>query len=299
MGYGITVDAVDGYNWETVVQKHGFNWEVEKVANVTADDHVPTGSFAIRRMDTRAILGKSVGNIFVPFQNKHTFGWFQPYLDAREAIIDTVGLLKGGSRIWALARMNRDPLVVAKDDEVNKYILLAHAHDGSLAIRLGFTPIRVICENTLRLAFNSKASKLIRVRHTSKAKQNLDNLREIMNLANSEFEATADQYRLLATKSINSADLTKYVKKVLGATDEKLSTRMQNIVDKVIGLCESGRGNDLASVRGTYWTAFNGIAEYLSHSYGNNQDNRLDSLWFGQNADLNSFALQTALEMAA
>lgn len=298
-GLGVKMEENDGYSWETVSAKAGLDWSVETVPLVTNDLQPVPQANAVRRTTDKKVLGV-VGPRFTPLQNKDALSWFQPFLDAREAIIDTAGSLKGGSRIWALAKINRNPLVIAKGDEVEKYILLAHAHDGSLAIRLGFTPIRVVCNNTLALAVNSAASKLVRIRHTIQAKQNLENLREIMNLANQEFEATAEQYRRLASRHINTADLMKYVKTVFDVKpNEELSSRMKNIIDKVIGMCESGRGNTLMSVRDTYWTAYNGVTEYLGYSHGNNKDNRLDNLWFGANANLNRDALQVALDMAA
>jgi hypothetical protein len=81
-------------------------------------------------------------------QNKDAFAWFQPFLDAREAALHTAGSLRQGSRIWVLAKLNRDPLVIAEGDEVEKFLLLSHGHDGSLAVRCGFTPVRVVCANT-------------------------------------------------------------------------------------------------------------------------------------------------------
>ena len=73
---------------------------------------------------------------------------------------------------------------------------------------------------------------------------------------------------------------------------------MKNIVDEVVGLCEFGQGNDLPSVTGTYWSAYNGITEWLSYNRGHNQQTRLNSLWFGDSANINKQALATALEMA-
>ncbi len=64
------------------------------------------------------------------------------------------------------------------------------------------------------MAHGCDASKLIRVKHTKDVHENLANIREIMDLANQDFEATAEQYRLVARKSINQADLRRYVKKV-------------------------------------------------------------------------------------
>lgn len=290
----------EGYDSELVGKRAGIGGKVEKVPVVTFDTHQPTGAYVIRRVEDGKVLGKPVGAVFQPLQWTEAMKPFEPFLQTREARIETAGSLRGGSRVWALAKINRDPMVIAKGDEVNKYILLSHGHDGSLAIRFGFTPIRVVCANTLALAHRDNASKLIRIRHTDQAVTSLETVQKTMVLANAEFEATAEQYRFLASRHINTADLMKYVKVILKVDPkEEMSSRMKNIVEKVIGMAECGRGNDLPSVRGTWWTAYNGVNEYLGYISGNNVDNRLDSLWFGQNAVVNKTALQTALEMAA
>jgi hypothetical protein len=120
-----------------------------------------------------------------------------------------------------------------------------------------------------------------------------------MDLANREFEATAEQYRLLARKSINQDDLRKYVNRVLRLKDsDEVSSRTRSIMEEIIGLAESGRGNELPSIRGTFWAAYNGVTEWLGYHRGRSQQNRLDSLWFGEGAGLSRHALETALDLA-
>jgi len=296
-GLGTALTADDLFNWPKACEKAGLAWDVELVPLITADTQTQVENNAVRRMSDGCILG-IVGPRFTVLQNKDAFGWFQPFLDAKEAALHTAGSLRQGSRVWVLAKLERDPLVVAAGDEVEKFILLSHGHDGSLAVRVGFTPIRVVCANTLALSHGHSASKLIRCKHTKDLHQNLENIRTVMNLANEQFEATAEQYRLLARKSINQADLKKYVKSVLKVDDES-STRTKNTVEEIIGLCESGRGNTLPSVSGTYWTAYNGVSEWLSYQRGRTPSNRVDSLWFGPSAEMNKTALDTALAMAA
>ena len=265
---------------------------------ITADTKESVARYAVRRTSDGRILG-TVGPRYFLLQNAEAFQWFTPFLDAREAALHTAGSLVQGSRIWVLAKLNRDPLVIAEGDEVEKFILLSHSHDGSLAVRVGFTPVRVVCANTLAMAHGSDAGKLIRIRHSRSVHENLENIREVMNLANAEFEVTAEQYRLLAHKDVNQADLRKYVKKVLKIEDtDDVSSRMKNIMEQIVGLTEAGVGNDLPSVRGTYWAAYNGVSEYLTHQHGRNESNRLNSLWFGTNANVNRHALDTAVEMA-
>ena len=64
-------------------------------------------------------------------------------------------------------------------------------------------------------------------------------------------------------------------------------------------MAEAGRGNDLPSIRGTYWSAYNGVSEWLTYGRGRSEDNRLNSLWFGDSANTNRHALEVALDMAA
>lgn len=296
-GLGEKLDESDKYDWEKCRVKAGLDWDVELTDLVTGDTHQKVDMKGVRRKTDNKILGV-VGPRFTPLQNVDAFKWFQPFLDAREAELNTAGALKEGSRVWVLAKLNRDPVEIVPNDIVEKYILLSHGHDGSLAVRVGFTPIRVVCQNTLSMAHGDKASKLIRIRHSKQVTYNLENIRDIMNVANQEFEATAEQYRLLARKSINQDDIRAYVKKVLKLED-KDSTRSNNIIEEVVGLTVSGRGNDNVRVRGTLWGAYNGITEYLSWQRGNSPDTRINALWYGEGATMSKSALDIALEMAA
>jgi phage/plasmid-like protein (TIGR03299 family) len=298
-GLGTPLAEDDLYDWQRACDKAGLSWEVELTSLVTADAQAPVAHKGVRRKSDGRILGV-VGPRYCVLHNQDAFRWFQPFLDAREAALHTAGSLRHGSRVWVLARLNRSPIEVAPGDEVEKFLLLSHGHDGSLAVRCGFTPVRVVCANTLAMAHGNNASKLIRLKHTKDVLENLANVREIMNVANQEFEATAEQYRLLARKDINQADLRKYVKRVLRADDEKtVAPRTAAIIAEIIRLFESGKGNNLPSIRGTYWAAYNGMSEFLGYERGRSQQTRLDSLWFGDSANLNRHALQVALDMAA
>ena len=297
-GLGTALEDADLYNWPSACKKAGLDWDVELVPLVTSDTQAKVTHKGVRRKSDGRILG-CVGPRFVPLQNREAFQWFEPFLANKEAKLNTAGSLRQGSRVWVLARLNRAPLVIADGDEVDKFILLSHGHDGSLAVRVGFTPIRVVCQNTLSMAHGSDASKLIRLKHTRDLQENLNNIREVIDLANQEFEATAEQFRFLARKSINQQDLQKYVRRVLKVKDnEQPSTRTANTIAEIIALAENGKGNNLPSVTGTYWTAYNGVSEWLSYNRGNSPDSRMNSLWFGDSANLNKHALQTALEMA-
>jgi len=182
-GLGTPLEQADLFDWQKTCETSGLAWSVELVPLVTSDNQTKVDRNAVRRSSDGRILG-TVGPRFTVLQNRDAFKWFQPFLEAKEAALHTAGSLCEGSRVWVLAKLQRDPLVIAEGDEVEKYLLLSHGHDGSLAVRCGFTPIRVVCQNTLSLAHGSQASKLIRVKHTKDMHQNLENIRTVMNLVN-------------------------------------------------------------------------------------------------------------------
>lgn len=302
-GLGVAIPKGKNLSIEEAMVAAGLDWEVQLRPIFTKDERGnPLGildHYVTCRDRDNAVLG-IVGKDYQALQNRDAFRWFQPFLDSNEATIETAGSLKGGSKIWVLARIRRDPLAVNKKDIMEHYVLLSNSHDGSLAVRVGFTPIRVVCNNTLCLAHESKASQLLRVKHTSRVLQNLEDIRETIDLAQREFAATVTQYRRLAAKGINSTDLVKYVRLVFDLR-ERVRTlaqeKQQKIVPGVVQLFEAGRGSHMAGRN--YWGAYNAVNEYLNYFRGKTQDNTLNSLWFGDSGRINKKALNIAMKMAA
>lgn len=284
----------------------GLSWEVGTKQLFTQENQA-VAALATYRKDNNEILGV-VGPNYQVLQNADAFKFFQPFLDAKEATLETAGSLMNGRRVWVLAKINRpDSVIVAKsDDRVSKYILLSNSHDGTLAIRVGYTPIRVVCNNTLTAAIDGRSSSLLRIKHMGNVVETLNEVRDVMNVADQTFEATAEKYRVLASKEINRKDLEKYVKIVFATpkqeeeailTGEELTSGAR-VMGRITELFENGRGNDLPGVKGTMWAAYNAVTEYLQYERGNNESTRLDSLWFGQAATMNKKALKVAVEMA-
>ena len=277
----------------------GLDWEVG-LKDLFTQEGTPVPARATYRKSNNNILGV-VGPRYTPLQNRDAFDWFQPFLDAGECCLHTAGSLHEGQKVWVLAQLNRDNSEIVPGDEVSKFILLSNSHDGTTAIRVGYTPIRVVCANTMAMAHSKgSGSQLIRIRHTRSSKNNLEQVRDIMDNINMQFEATAEQFRFLASKNFNQADIRRYVKVMLGidkTADDDIKTRTRNIMDEILNLVE-GPKQTATNVRGTWWAAYNGYNEYLNYNKGRTNDNRLDSLWFGLNANDNVKALNTALEFA-
>lgn len=311
-GLGTELPDSDLYDIEAGLKAAGMGWEVELAPlyekSLLQDDNGNIREIfseiderkLTRRSDNGLRLG-TVGPFYKPLQNAEAFSWFKPFLESREAALHTAGSLDEGRRVWILAKLNLENSEIVKGDEIAKFLLLSNSHDGTIAVRVGFTPIRVVCANTLGLAHRDKsdATKLIRIKHHKNVQKTLEAVREVINVANQEFEASAEQYRFLAKTPISAADLQKYVKIVLKVDDEeKLTTRTGNILADIIQRYATGKHQDIEGVRGTWWAAYNSVNEWLNHSRGHKADTRMKALWFGDSAVMNQTALETALELA-
>ena len=290
-------------NSSEAMNEAGLNWNVEKRALFTfSTNNNSTGerdlvqvhnSFAVVRTSDDSPLG-IVGNIYEPKQNSDVFDFFNQFIEARVASWESAGSLRGGSRIWALAKIGEN-IVVKEGDEVIKYLLLANSHDGILNLTVGYTPIRVVCANTLAVAREDSKSKLLRFRHTKDIHQNLKDVKEMIDLVNRDFVASGEQYKRLASKGLNSYDLASYIRVVFDTGEKKegkVVTQEERIVKKVTSLFDSSGDSSV-------WGAYNAITNYLSHSGGRTKDATMNSLWFGRNHAANQRALTQAIKLAA
>lgn len=298
-GLGTRVD--EALTVEEAIKKAGLDWDVRLVPMMTTESNllVPMSKAVVRASD-QSVLGV-VGNAYRPLQNAEAFSFFNPFVQSGEVRFETAGSLRNGQRVWILAAIQRKDAEIVGGDAIKKYILLSNGHDGTLSLRVGFTPIRVVCANTLRLSHENSESSLLRIRHNVNVVASLNEVQQIINLADETFEATAKQYRRLAKMGVNEADLEKYVREVFEVKDAKESEKVK-VVQEVKELFESGRGTEIPGVRGTMWGAYNAVVEFLQYKYGNaktTDDARMNQLWYGQNSARNQRALDVALKLAA
>lgn len=294
---------------EEGLKEAGLDWEVKLTAISTkvGGQHVRIpGKKAAVRCSDNSVLGV-VGENYSILQNTDAFKFFEPFVDEGLVTLETAGSLFNGRKVWILAKASSEiqEITKADGDAVENFILLSNAHDGTMAVRVGFTPVRVVCNNTLTFAEESKLSKLIRVRHSGNVVETLENIRETMDMINQQFLATVEQYKELAQKPVVKSDIANYVKQVMSPKKqmeqivkqyeseqeekeaiEKERTRLIKRVEEIFEL-EPAR---------TAWNLYNSVNYYLNHESGQ-AESRYNSLWFGNNKKRDARALQLAMEL--
>lgn len=246
---------------------------------------------AIVREDTSEILG-TAGDRYELLSNKQAFSFFQPFIENKLAYIDTIGAFKNGLT-FIQAKVNINPIEIAKGDVVESYITLLNSFNGKSSVVASFMPRRLFCTNQMPML---KSSKHLKVKHTKSVHINLETIQKIMDTSKQEFIATCEQYKFLASKGINKKQLNDYVKIVLGKDEESNVEVRESRIEKIEYIFEQGRGLD--SNTRNYWGAFSAISEYLNHETGRTPENRLSSLWMGVNAQINQKAFDVAMHIS-
>jgi len=290
---------------EQALSAGGLDWEV-KLTDVRAvkedgKEIECEENRAVVRLDNDSVLGV-VGTSYVPLQNKEAFGFFDTAITERKAIFETVGALGRGERVWMLAKVEGSDFSVLPDDAIQPYLLLSHSHDGSSCVRAKFTPIRVVCQNTLRVAL-AKSSDEIKIRHTGDVAGKIRSAGDILRVAGAMIDETKPIFIKMAQKQVTSKVAELYIRKSLQPSfseSKEASARLDTMVDSVADLMENGRGSDIKGVRGTAWGAYNAITEFIDHKrkVRGGEDNRIGSIWFGQGSSVKQRAFVLGARLA-
>jgi phage/plasmid-like protein (TIGR03299 family) len=291
---------------EQVIDLAGLNWEVA-LTDIRAYD-ADGARFnvehrrAVVRMDRK--LGESLLGIvsprYKPVQNHEAFGFFDGIVGEGKAIYHTAGSLKGGQYVWLLAKLP-ESFDVAGVDKVDQFLLLTNNHSGTEALTVRFTPVRVVCWNTLSAATAARGGRVGKVSHfQGTLAANMSKAAETQGFAVEYFSQVRKVYEALAAKQADTARLAAYFEQVVPIDPvketEKSVARKQAVRAKMNDLAVNGIGNQAAGVRGTAWAAYNGVTEYIDREHGGTADNRMFYSLLGAGSDLREQALRLAVE---
>jgi phage/plasmid-like protein (TIGR03299 family) len=217
----------------------------------------------------------------------------------------TAGALGKGERIWMLAKLPDEIRVKNSDDVTEKYLLLSNSHDGSSSLRVHFTPIRVVCANTLAVAERKGRGQGISIVHKGDLHAKVQQAQEVLGLAKKVYEGVEERINRLAYHYPSLRQLEEYFKFVYPDPTTGETTRAKNIRKEFARLFEEGIGHDIPAVRHTSWAALNAVTEFVDHyrtTRGktplDRASKRLESAWFGSGAQLKQRAWTLAMQMA-
>ncbi|MDD2609486.1 MAG: DUF932 domain-containing protein [Giesbergeria sp.] len=229
-------------------------------------------------------------------QPKDMIEFFRSLVENEGFKIETIGTLKEGRRIWALANTNIQNDVIV-GDRLKAYVLLITSCDGSLATTAKFTSVRVVCWNTQAIAL-SDGGKEVKVRHNTVF--NPDQVKGEMGLIGAQaFDNFLGKMRDLTKVKISQNDAISIVSSLLPKpTGEKDITQSKGFIQVMSLFNGAGKGSTLPGVQGTAWGLLNSMTEYVDHhARAHNPENRLHNQWFGKGATLKEATEQLLCDM--
>ena len=184
----------------------GLDLEVGLSPLATADGTPVPRKKAVVRRDNGEVIGV-VGNGYVPVQNREAFGFLDAVAADGAVRYHTAGSLRRGERIWLLGKLPGQIRVRGSEDLTEKYLLLSNSHDGSSALRVFFTPIRVVCANTLAMADRGGKGEGIAIRHQGNLPAKIREAQEVLGLARRYYDDLGIRLDFLAGHQPTAAQL--------------------------------------------------------------------------------------------
>ena len=299
--HGLGVSVSNDLTPAQMMQKAGLDWTVHEVESFVEfnGNRIPTGQKALVRSSDARVL-TNVGPDWKPVQNEQAFEFFAEYVFAGNMEMNTAGSLRDGQMVWALAKV-KDSFDLFGGDQVDSYLLFSNPHQYGKSIDVRFTPIRVVCNNTLSLSLGMEAERQVKVGH--RVQFNADEVKQALGIATEKLATYKEMAQYLGSKRFSMDKLIEYYNTIYPRTSDKRVQNKKLSVETLsrnakqcLDVLETQPGSEFAE--GSWWQAYNSVTYITDHVQGRNADNRLYSSWFGGNQARKKNALETAIEFA-
>lgn len=292
--HGLGVQVIDDLTPAQMLEKAGLDWTVDKYPTFCEIDgqKIATSDQALVRSSDKKVLS-IVSDDWHPVQNHEAFEFFNDFVMAGDMKMHTAGSLRGGNNVWALAKVN-ESFEILGGDKVDSYLLFSNPHEYGKSIDIRFTPIRVVCNNTLTLSLSSSSDLMVRLNHRRSFDPEL--VKRTLGVAHNKMNSYKEAAEFLSSKRYTVDNLNDYLKEIFPALSKENKDVMSRPAEQVLAVMETQPGAQYGE--GSWWSAFNAVTYATDHLLGHSTESRLQSAWYGQNRQRKVKALSKAIEYA-
>ena len=266
-----------------------LDWEVEKkqllFLNHKGEVTPCANKFALTRSDTEAVLGV-VGENYEVFQNSSVFEYVAPLVEEGLLTFANQGYLGGGKKVFVQLEVAEEFEVVG--EKTKGLLTLLTSHDGTGAVALGSTFVRVVCQNSFTTCYKQLREKFS---HREGVTEQVLASRVAVDFVNANLAAYSKHCETLASAKCSVGQFHTAVGEVFGKPTTELR---DSFVSQLETLFRSGKGNSGK----TMYDAFNAVTEYATHFSRKSVAGRYNYANFGKGADINRRAMAVLNEMA-
>lgn len=223
--HGLGVVVEESPTSKDALRLAGLNWSVEQRPIQTVDGVPLNGFKANVRSTDKKVLGV-VTDKYKIVQNDEAFA-FTDALLGEGITYETAGSLQEGRKVWLLAKLPHKYLI--SGDEVTPYLVFSNSHDGSGAIKVAMTPVRVVCNNTLNLAL-AEAKRCWSTIHTGNLSGKLQDAKQTLLHADAYMQGLAKAFEELRKVKLTDRKVMGYIDILLPELDNSTPQQTRNIV---------------------------------------------------------------------
>ena len=242
----------------------GLDWTVDQTPVYTDAGIEITGYKANRRNSDNAILG-IVSDRYKIVQNTEAFEFTDALIGETENGVvkyETAGSLCGGKRVWLLAKMPTQKIL---DDDVEPYMFFSNTHDGSGAIKVGITPVRIVCNNTLNIALNT-AKRQWSTKHIGNMQSKLEEAKLCLQLADKYMKGLNEEADRLANATLYKEQIDEIFNEMFPIDDDTTERKKNNINEFKNEYYMCYLRPDIAQFMNTARGAVNAMSDVVTHS---------------------------------
>lgn len=240
----------------------GLNWNVVQEPVYTGEDERIEGYKVNVRDTDRKVLGV-VSDRYKIVQNREAFA-FTDELLGEGVRYETAGSLQNGRKVWMLARMPHEYII--SGERISPYMVFFNSHDGSGAIKVALTPIRVVCQNTLNLAL-STAKRSWSMIHTGNIQGKMQEARDTLFLAETYMDHLGKEFENLRKKKLTDKQVLDFIDLLLPVDESATPQQVKNIKrlqeDMKLRYFEAP---DLKDVGNNAYRFINAVSDFATHS---------------------------------
>jgi phage/plasmid-like protein (TIGR03299 family) len=282
---------------EQMLEAAGLDWKVEKfpafaVIGEADEDVISINRQALIRSSDKKLLDV-VTDDWLPVQNAEAFEFFNEFVMAGDMEMHTAGSLRDGQIVWGLAKV-KESFELFKGDVIDSYLLFSNFHRYGFSTDVRFTPIRVVCNNTLTLSLSSAVEKMVKISH----RQEFDasNVKEMLGIATDKLSQYKEMAQFLGAKKAKTESVVEYFERLFPSTSDKEEKSRSKNANIALGILNTQPGAEFAE--GSWWQPFNAVTFMTDHIMGRSADSRMASSWYGSSKNLKTKALELAVEYA-
>lgn len=260
--HGLGTQVEEAPTSKDALRLAGLDWEVLQNPVFTESGfEIPNYKANVRSSD-KSVLG-IVTDRYKVVQNHEAFAFTDSLIDTGEVFYETAGSLRNGKTIWLLARLPEKNIL---GDKFDPYLCFTNSHDGTGAVKVCATPVRIVCNNTLNMAL-SQATRCWSTKHIGDISSKLEEAKYTLKLANKYMEKLDEEADKLANQKISEDEIHKILDEMFPINETKDSDRKKNNVETAkneIMICYMAP--DIAKFIGTKYGFLNAVSDWCGHS---------------------------------